>query len=256
MSNEAVAIRLCPVKQFLPVRKLKLHPNNPRQISKERLEELKQSIVNKGFYQPILVWKKGGVILAGNHRYLAVMELRREGYVFNSPDGQEDVLPVVIEDVDEKMANAILFESNNHYAEWIEERLSKALAEAKASGQAIDEFGFDPEYVEILLKAALADAEGVTGDDSRKIDPVNLEDVVGAIGERDEFESIVLPKPVYEMTTELLGQIAKGLNPSWAPGNSYVEAIQALCQFARQKGIDELWTKKPSSNSKKTATKK
>jgi hypothetical protein len=253
--SEAVAIKLCPVKQFLSIRKLKLHPNNPRQISKERLEELKQSIVNKGFYQPILVWKKGGVILAGNHRYLAVMELRREGYVFNSPDGQEDVLPVVIEDVDEKMAQAILFESNNHYAEWVEERLSKALAEAKASGASIDEFGFDPEYVEILLKAAVADANGVI-DDNRKIDPVNLDDVAGAIGERDEFESIVLPKPVYEMTTELLGQIAKGINPEWKPGNSYTESVQALCQFAREKGIEELWMKKPSKSSKEKATKK
>ena len=249
-----LAIHLCPVKQYLPVKKLKLHPNNPRQISKERLEELKRSIVNKGFYQHILVWKKGGVILAGNHRYLAVMELRREGYVFNSPDGQEDVLPVVVEDVGEEMAQAILFESNNHYAEWVEDRLSKAIFDAKTAGAKIEEFGFDKEYIDILLKAALVEAEGIV--EATKSDLPSVDDLSAIAGERDEFESLILPKPVYDMAAELLAQIAKGINPAWEHGNSYTEAFQALCQFARQKGVEELWIKKPSKSSPKKAKKK
>lgn len=245
-------VELCRVNSYLPIESLKLHPDNPRQISKERLQELKKSIVEKGFYQPILVWKKDNIILAGNHRYMAVKELIREGYEFNSKTDKH-VLPVVIEDVDDVTAEAILFETNNHYAEWIDEKLAEALVTARDAGRDIGAFGFDPEHVDVLLKTALSDAESITGGE-RKIDPVDYSEISGAvIGESDEFESIVLPKPVYEQVVELLGQIAKGLNAEWKEGDSLAEASQALVQFAKTKGVDELWT---SVSSKKSRTKK
>jgi ParB-like chromosome segregation protein Spo0J len=243
-------ISLCRVETYLPIEKLKLHPDNPRQISKEKLEALKQSIIDKGFYQPILVWKKGNIILAGNHRYMAVKELVREGYEFNSWTGKEKhVLPVVIEDVTDEMAESILFESNNHYAEWIEEKLAEAIAKAQEAGRDVEGFGFDKEYVDVLLKTALSDAEGIITD--RKVEPVDYDEIEGAIGDHDEFESLILPRPVYETAVELLAKVAKGLNKEWSEGDSYAEAMGALCQFAREKGIEELWLK-PKSKLRKS----
>ena len=57
--------------------KIKLNPNNPRQISKKKFEKLKQSI--KEFpkmleLRPIVV-DKNGVILGGNMRYRVLKDL-------------------------------------------------------------------------------------------------------------------------------------------------------------------------------------
>ena len=229
-------IQLCKVTDYLPIEKLKLHQNNPRQISREKLTELKNSIIEKGFYQPILIWKKDNTILAGNHRFLAVQELIREGYAFNSGKSKH-VLPVVIEDMSDEMAEAILYETNNHYADWVEDKLADALKIAKEAGRDIGKFGFDSEYVDILLSSALADAAPIT---DRKLE-TEFDPSGDVIGERDEFESIVLSKPIYEQAVELLSQIAVGLNPEWTERDSLGQAVQALCQFAREKGVEELW---------------
>jgi len=238
MSKE---IKLCKVKDYVPIEDLAIHPDNPRHISKERLTDLKHSILTKGFYEPILVWKKNGTILSGNHRYLAVKELISEGYSFNSPEGEGHVLPVVLVNVNEAKARAILFETNNHYAEWVDEKLAEALKEARENGEDTTGYGFTTEYVDVMLKSALTDAEAVVDKTPPTDELVDAED---AIGDSDEFDSVILKKPVYEQVTELLSQIAKGINPEWEHGDSLDEAAQALCQFAREKGVEKLWTKK------------
>lgn len=156
MSNQ---ITLCAVKQYARVDKLKIHPNNPRTISRERLDQLKMSIINKGFYEPILVWKKGLVVLSGNHRLMAVRELIADGFEFNSPNGEANVLPVIIEDVPYKVAESILFEANNHYSEWIESKLKEAVQEAQKHGSNVKEFGFNEAELKRLLRDAEKEAE-------------------------------------------------------------------------------------------------
>lgn len=170
MSNQ---IEVCKSASYVPVGKLKFHPNNPRTIRPERLEQLKRSITDKGFYQPILVWKKGGIVLAGNHRLLAAQELISEGWSFMAPNGATDSLPVVIEDVSEEVAQAILFETNNTYAEWVDERLRVAIEEAEELGRDVKSFGFTQDEIDVLLKDALKDAEDILGN---KDDPEELED--------------------------------------------------------------------------------
>jgi len=234
-------IKLCKVKDYVPIEELEIHPENPRQISKERLDDLKRSIIEKGFYEPILAWKKNGYILSGNHRFMAVKDLVAEGYKFNSPDGEGHVLPVVIVNVSDEKARAILFETNNHYADWVEEKLSQALKQARDSGQDTTAYGFTTEYVDVLLKSALTDAENLAY--TPPIDGEEYDGDADDIGDREEFDSLILSKPVYEMTTALLTEIAQGMNKRWKPGDSYSEAAQILCQFAREKGIEELWTK-------------
>jgi len=153
--KDAKLIPVCAVATYLPVKAIKFHPDNPRTITRQRLDDLKLSIVSKGFYEPLLVWKKGHVVLAGNHRTRACLELIDEGYTFVAPNGEKDALPVVIEDVTPEVAEEILFESNNHYAEWVEDKLAEALAEAKSEGRNLMAFGFTTKQVDDLLEEAL-----------------------------------------------------------------------------------------------------
>ena len=88
---------------------------------------MKNSIIEKGFYEPILVWTKDNIVLSGNHRVKASRQLLKEGYTFATQVG-DNYLPVVYEDCDEATAFSILIETNNHYAHWIEDKLKAALA--------------------------------------------------------------------------------------------------------------------------------
>lgn len=173
MSNQ---IQLCAVKQYVKISRLKIHPNNPRSITDERLQQLKQSIIKKGFYEPILVWKKGNVILSGNHRYMAAQELLKEGWEFTGPMGETEVLPVVIEDMPYSKAEAILFEANNHYSTWIEDKLKKAVNEAVAFGSDAKDFGFDSNELKRMLDSAVKDVEILDIErDKRKLKQFDVE---------------------------------------------------------------------------------
>lgn len=235
-------IEVCKVQSYGAINKLKLHPNNPRTISRERLNELKCSIRDKGFYQPILVLKKGGYVLAGNHRLIAARELIDDGYIFESPDGKENVLPIVVEDVDEETATAILYETNNHYATWVEDKLKEALDEAHEKGFDVVSFGFDQDFLDGLLTKAEADADDILkgADKDRTIEPVDGTKLRDALGE-ETYESLIMPTPLYEDFTGMLMQLSRAMSPDWKPGDAYTEALQAVIQALRESGaVDDI----------------
>lgn len=176
-------IDLCKVKEYLPVSKIKLHPDNPRTITRERLDSLKKSILKKGFYQPLLIWKRNNVVLSGNHRLIAVKELIDEGYSFNTQDKKE-VLPVVIEDCSQDIAEAILFEANNSYASWIEDKLMSALE--KVDEVALEDYGFSPEQLDSMIKKASADVEKELARAKKEVDDIIPEKI--SLRENNEDE--------------------------------------------------------------------
>lgn len=234
MSN---TIEVCKVQNYVAIDKLKFHPNNPRTIRTERLDDLKSSIIEKGFYQPILVWKKGGVVLAGNHRLLAARELIKEGWEFKSPNGETNVLPVVIENVSDEIAEEILFETNNTYADWVEDKLSAAILDAEEKGRDIKKYGFTMEQANEILKKALAEAEGigsVVGEHTRKLpEPKDVD--LSDLAKEEEFESLILSRPVYTALTKVLAEISKTLDPAWTSG--YDPAVNVLLQVIDENKI-------------------
>lgn len=159
-------IKTCKVANYVPVKKLKFHPQNEelRSISDERLNDLKESLIKKGFYEPILVWKKNGYVLAGNQRLRAARELIEEGYKFVTPDGKVNELPVVIEDVDEKMAMQILHQANNHHGSWVQQKLAEAIKEAEGLGIAVTDLGYTKEEYDKILAEAMAMASKATSE--------------------------------------------------------------------------------------------
>lgn len=246
MSN---IIQVCKVQNYVSIDKLKFHPQNPRTIRPERLEDLKSSIVEKGFYQPILVWKKGGVVLAGNHRLLAARELVKEGWQFKSPGGETNVLPVVIEDVPNEIAEEILFETNNTYADWVDEKLSAAIMEAEEQGRDIKKFGFTPEQASEILKKALTEAEAtIVGEHTRKMpEPKDVD--LSELAKEEEFESLILPKDIYVRLTKVLTELSKAADPSWKSG--YEGAVVKLIELAEKHGLPEIIDVKPKKAKKK-----
>lgn len=245
-------IEVCNVSSYLSVDKIKFHPSNPRRIRPDRLELLKDSIVEKGFYEPILVWKKGNIVLSGNHRLLAAQELIRDGYEFHTHDGKKkNHLPVVIEDVSEEAAQAILFETNNSYAEWIEDKLRDAIISLEESGMSPLKYGFEQGEIDKMLASAMKDADKViddmddlTDDDiaepniTKKQNTKSNDDDVFDVDPNSgsiEYCTLTIPKSVFPRFMKILDTAAKCEDEDWQPGDTYEHAFIQLMDAIEEK---------------------
>lgn len=233
-------IQLCDVADYVSIDELKFYEENPRSISRDRLDQLKESIKNKGFYQPILVWhskskRHKNTVLAGNHRLIAVKELLEEGYEFNHGN-LKNVLPVVFERVSEEQARAILFDSNNVYANWIEDKLRSALKDADS--KKIASYGFTQDYVDSLLGGAIKEANKVVSEleSERIIEPVDAARLADAL-EEDRHGILVLDKDVYDRLIEVIKPLAKKINPKWRVEHGVSEALSILIDKIKESGI-------------------
>ena len=231
-------LNTCEVKNYVPISKLKFHPKNQeiRTITRERLDDLKESIREKGFYEPILVWKKGGVVLAGEHRTRAALELIDEGFEFKTPAGKTNELPVVIEDCDAATANQILHESNNHYATWIEHRLAREIKSAEEAGENLRQFGYTQDEIDKMMASAMKDIEE---DLKVQVEEDDTSDIIDRDIDKEKYESLVLPAEVYKDLMSVLGRVARSINPEWVTGDSVVEATSAMCESIRKAGFLE-----------------
>jgi hypothetical protein len=233
-------VALCEVSDYVNVGSLKFYDENPRTISKDRLAQLKESIKNKGFYQPILVWKstnkkKHNTVLAGNHRLLAVRELLEEGFEFNHGK-EKNVLPVVYETVSEEQARAILYDSNNTYASWVEDKLRTALKDCTT--KQIADYGFTPQYVDTILKNAINEADKVAEslNDELETSPMGLDKLNLALGE-DTTAVIVLNRDVFDSFNNMIAPLARRLNKSWRVGDNLSEAVFVLMEKVEEIGL-------------------
>lgn len=82
---------------LVPIEQVSQHPDNPNSGD---VDVIADSILTNGFYNPILVQKSTGYILAGNHRYAALLSLG------------ETQVPVIQVDVDNEKALRILIADN------------------------------------------------------------------------------------------------------------------------------------------------
>lgn len=244
-------IAVCEAGTYLALADLNVHPDNPRSISRDRLDDLKASMVAKGIYQPFLIWKKGNIVLAGNQRTRAALELLDDGYVFKNAAGDENVMPVVIEDVADDIAEAILFDANNSYGNWVEEKLHVALAQAKEAGKSLGQWGFTTKQVDDLLADALKGASDVT---SKTTTVPEHERTTGGKPEKDDDEgseptekqeALILPRTVYLKLVDIFQDIAHQINPEWRDGDSLYQAVEAFVDFTYKEGVPDIhaWRK-------------
>ena len=235
-------IKVCSAPHYVAVLSLQYHPENSnlRSISRERLNDLKASIVSKGVYQPFIVNEHKQEVLSGNHRLKAILELLDEGYELEG-----EGLPVVYFSGSEAVARQILHESNLQYADWIETRVIEAMREAEKAGEDLKRFGYSEGEVEAFVHVMQEKVEGELKRLERKERAKELEaqDVEQQFAGTDDvvfYDSLTLPRKVYERLTSILSKISRQGNAQWREGDSIIPAIEFLCDlFEEREGREE-----------------
>lgn len=96
---------------------------NPRQITDDEMEKLKNSINEFGYVAPIIVNKYNNHIVGGNQRYEALKEL-----------GYEEIDVVYIHEKDENREKVLNIALNKISGEWDEVKLNQIFTEMKLAG--------------------------------------------------------------------------------------------------------------------------
>ena len=126
------------IKKVL-VKDLKYAPYNPRKISDEMLNKLKQSIEEFGYVEPIVVNKRTRHVVGGNQRLKALNDL-----------GIEEVEAVFV-DLDDAREKALNIALNKITGEWDYPKLKDLLEELDTGEIDIELTGFDMVEIEDLM---------------------------------------------------------------------------------------------------------
>lgn len=125
----------------IKISELKKAGYNPRKISPEELEKLKNSIKKFGYVEPIIMNQRTGNIVAGHQRLQALEALKHE---------QVDVITIDIPENDEKALNIAL---NKIRGDWDEQKLTELLGQIENDQEELLSFtGFGEKEIAALLE--------------------------------------------------------------------------------------------------------
>lgn len=113
---------------------------NPRKISDDEFERLKNSIRTYGYSDPIIVNKRNNHIVAGNQRFRALKELNRENH------GKYTTIDVVLVDLELSDEKAFNIGHNKIGGEFDEIKLESLLDELESIDYDMDLTGFVDEF--------------------------------------------------------------------------------------------------------------
>jgi len=136
--------------QILPIGKLNPAPYNPRLDLKpgdKDYEKLKKSILTYGYIDPIIVNKRGFVVIGGHQRLKILQEM-----------GHNEV-EVSLVDLPLDKEKALNIALNKTGGDWDIPRLQDLLAELQQTGIDLEITGYDDLEIEELMHTALADEE-------------------------------------------------------------------------------------------------
>jgi ParB-like chromosome segregation protein Spo0J len=144
------------------ITKLREHPENPRQITEQRLDDLCKSLKQAPEMlkaRPIIALPDGRII-GGNQRYKAAVKL---GWT---------TIPTVIVDLDDTQVRLWMLRDNAPYGDWLEADLAQILKELQ-DDETIDATlsGFSADSIEDLVDAYKTDtAKGFDDDDEEEVE--------------------------------------------------------------------------------------
>jgi hypothetical protein len=131
-----------------PIKSIRTAKYNPRKISDQALEALKQSIQRFGFVDPVIVNDRTGVLVGGHQRIKAAKEL-----------GLKDV-PVVGVNLDEGEEKALNVALNKISGEWDLDLLKGVLEDVQAAGLDLSLTGFsEDEWLAMVDKSTFDEQE-------------------------------------------------------------------------------------------------
>lgn len=127
---------------------------NPRYITEEDFNKLKNSIETFGYIDPIIVNKYNMNIVGGNQRYQALVKL-----------GYEDVDVIFIDEPNLDREKALNIALNKISGDWDTVKLNSLVEELKMKNFDLDLTGFDEiELEEIALENESIDIDGIEDD--------------------------------------------------------------------------------------------
>ena len=147
---------------------------NPRQITDNEMQKLKNSIKEFGYIDLIIVNRHNNHIVGGNQRYLALKEL-----------GYDEVEVLYINEPNIAKEKAMNIALNKISGEWDQDKLDVILEEIQLSPIDITLTGFD----EIELTNLTEDEDYIIPDDEPEYD----ESIA------DDIETILCPRCGYEI---------------------------------------------------------
>lgn len=196
MAQSSIVI---PVLKTLPADRLNPAPYNPRKIIRSKIEGLKQAIKAFGFIHPMVVQRKGWVIVGGHARYISLKEICfAEGVPLPK-------IPCYVLDLTDRQAKQLNIALNNLDGEFDIKLLSSLISsiekETKISPEEASIMGMDDEDIlghlrrsepETLIKdEGDTSSFGASATLSIKFDSVSMRDKVknllNAKGERDKI---------------------------------------------------------------------
>ena len=173
---------------------------NPRQITDEEMEKLKNSINEFGYVAPIIVNKHNNHIVGGNQRYEALKQL---GYTM--------IDVIYINEPDINKEKALNIRLNNLSGEWDTNKLQNILDDLKLQEFDVSLTGFDIEVQKFefddnphIYNEPSSDIVGMSGEDQEEtVDEIYFE-IPDDEPEYDEsiadtVESITCPRCGYEL---------------------------------------------------------
>lgn len=124
-------------KTYRNVNDLHIWTRNPRSITKENYQRLKNQIKRFGQYKPIIV-NKGNVVIGGNMRLRAYKEL-----------GLNDIWVTVVDAETEAKMLEYAMSDNSNLGEWDEEELTELLMGEWTNLETPDDFILDTGKMEL-----------------------------------------------------------------------------------------------------------
>lgn len=168
---------------------------NPRKITAEKFEALKESIRGDGFIEPLVVQKAGTRIIGGHQRLKAIKELCVEASAA-IPD-----IPCVVLDIGDKAAKRLNIKLNKIQGEFEAKLLGELLVDLyeDSTPLPVDDFaslGFDPSEAEKFIRMVEPDLVPISGAGQ------DSEPFARSITLSVEFETVVMRDKVKKLLDE------------------------------------------------------
>ncbi len=167
-----------------PIKGIKTAKYNPRKISDQALESLKQSIQRFGFVDPVIVNDRTGVLVGGHQRIKAAKELGLEA------------VPVVGVNLDEGEEKALNVALNKISGEWDLDLLKGVLEDVQAAGLDLSLTGFsEDEWLAIKNEKELNENSNY----SRKVEAP----IYQPTGSKPEINELFDRKKTYDLLHQI-----------------------------------------------------
>lgn len=150
----------CKTNDFLTLAEISEFATDIKNRTSHDIDRLKVSIKENGFLFPLFIWKGRNVILDGKARFLALKQLKEDGFLL-------DKIPVVfVEAKDEQEAKEKVLQVNSRYGKITEGSLNFFAKDCKIDlsdlNIHLDKINFSFESKEDLVKRGTAIVGGVS----------------------------------------------------------------------------------------------